>query len=101
MVAADQHLIVGQLTGRSVPERRLRANGLTTCFQDVEICVERDLAEGDDDTYRRQRGGLGREMGKAARDLFGRRLVLWRRAAHSHGDEGVAKHQTVVGSLTG
>ena len=81
---------------RPRPRQRFAAH-----YQELQPRVPRDLAERDDDLQVRQVRDFVREMGEAAIDFLGQRLVVRRRATNGRRDIGIRQLQPIVDALRG
>src|SRR5688500_20145227 len=101
MVAPDQRLAVRQPMLNGMPECGAWPHGDVTAFEQLQVGVERDLAERDADVDVRERLELGGKMGEASSDLVRGRFVARRRASNRGRDERVAKSRAVGWIVTG
>ena len=95
MIAADQRLPVGEPMDDAVTERRARPHHAAAVLQELQVGIEGDPTQHHHHFHVRQRSKFAIKKAGAIPNLFRRRFVFRRSAAHRSGDIGVDKLESV------
>lgn len=103
MVGADEYGRIGRRPEEAVvgEDEGGTAGNYALRFQDLEVLIESDAAQGDDYTEVGQEIELPFEIGPAVSQLFWRGLVGRRGAVGGGGDVDVMEGEAVIGGNAG